>query len=144
MEIYDYKVNGIYNIDDMYKEVQKSVIIFDGECNLCNGVIGWLLQFAPPEKFSFVPFQSPIGQEFLKANGFPLTALETVILWDKSGYHTHSDGFLRIVAKIPKWQLIATLFALVPKIIRDSVYVIAAKNRVRWFGKSQSCAISFQ
>ncbi len=122
----------------------ESVIIFDGECNLCNGVVGWLLRFAPSEIFRFVPFQSSEGQQLLKKYGFPTEELETVILLDEKGVHTHSDGFLKIVSKIPKWRLVAALLAFIPRIIRDTIYNMASKNRVKWFGKSRSCTISFR
>jgi len=123
--------------------IKKDIIIFDGECNLCNGVVGWLLKFAPKELFSFIPFQSPKGQELLKHYGFPLKSLDTVILIDKEGLKTHSDGFLRIVSKIPRWQRVAALLAFIPRMIRDYIYVTASKNRVKWFGTSKSCTISF-
>ncbi|SHJ46914.1 thiol-disulfide oxidoreductase DCC family protein [Aquimarina spongiae] len=122
----------------------KSVIIFDGECNLCNGVVGWLLKFAPEEIFQFIPFQSPQGQAYLKQYGYPLEQLETVILIDQNGAHTHSDGFLKIVSKIPRWKLAAALLAFVPRMIRDGIYKIASRNRVRWFGQSSSCTITFR
>ena len=122
---------------------QPNIIIFDGECNLCNGVVGWLLKFAPSDLFQFIPFQSAQGQELLRQHGFRTDNLETVILVDQAGIHTHSDGFLKIVAQIPKWSLVAALLAFIPRIIRDTIYRIASRNRVRWFGKSKSCTVSF-
>ncbi len=122
----------------------KNTIIFDGECNLCNGVVGWLLKFAPERIFQFVPFQSPQGQEFLKQYNYPLERLETVILIDENGPHTHSDGFLKIVSKIPRWRLVAALLAFVPRMIRDAIYNLASRNRVKWFGQSKSCTINFR
>lgn len=124
--------------------MEKSVIVFDGECNLCNGVVGWLLRTAHADFFDFVPFQSFYGQKILSDNGFNTSTLETVVLLDEHGVHTLSDGFLRIVAKIPEWQSLAFVLRLVPRFLRDGVYKIAAKNRVRWFGKSQFCTINFQ
>ncbi|MEL6810340.1 MAG: DUF393 domain-containing protein [Bacteroidota bacterium] len=123
--------------------MKKDIIIFDGECNLCNGVVGWLLKFAPEDLFSFIPFQSPQGQELLRTHGFPTTQLDTVILIDPNGVHTHSDGFLKVVSKIPKWQRVAALLAFIPRMIRDGIYRLASKNRVKWFGNSQSCTVSF-
>ncbi len=122
--------------------MEKNIIIFDGECNLCNGVVGWLLKFAPAHLFEFVPFQSPKGQRLLIKYGFSSKELTTVILFDENGPHTHSDGFLRIVSKIPKFRLVAALLAYIPKIIRDTIYNLASRNRVRWFGKSKACSIS--
>ena len=109
----------------------KDIIIFDGECNLCNGVVGWLMKFAPKDLFEFVPFQSPRGQKLLIEHGFPTEQLETVILLDDQGVHTHSDGFLRVVSKIPKWKKVAALLAFIPRMIRDFIYRTASKHRVR-------------
>ena len=121
--------------------MERNSVVFDGECNLCNGVIAWLLQFAPEGVFAFVPFQSPKGQHLLIAHGFPTKELSTVILFDENGAHTRSDGFLKIVAKIPRYRLVATLLAFVPRILRDSLYDLAAKKRVQWFGRSNSCTV---
>lgn len=123
--------------------MDKSIIIFDGECNLCNGVVGWLLGLVPPESFDFVAFQSPKGQSLLGAFGFPKKELTTVILIDTFGAYTHSDGFLKIISQIPKWKLLAALLAFVPRILRDSIYNLASKNRVNWFGRSKTCTVSF-
>lgn len=124
--------------------MKRDIIIFDGECNLCNGVVGWLLKFAPKDLFLFVPFQSPKGQEYLMEHGFPTTSLDTVILIDAAGVHTHSDGFLRVVSKIPKWQKVAALLAFIPRMIRDFIYKTASKHRLSWFGASNSCTISLK
>ncbi|MBW1294125.1 thiol-disulfide oxidoreductase DCC family protein [Aquimarina litoralis] len=128
----------------METSFDKSIIIFDGECNLCNGVVGWLMKFAPKDLFHFTPFQSPQGQELLKKHGYPTKRLDTVILIDENGAHTHSDGFLRIVSKIPRWKLVAALLAFVPRMIRDGIYKLASRNRVKWFGQSTSCTINFR
>ena len=93
--------------------------------------------------FSFVPFQSPQGQQLLKTHGFPTQQLDTVILIDQDGLKTHSDGFLKIVSKIPKWQRVTALLAFIPRLIRDYIYKTASKNRLKWFGSSNTCTIDF-
>lgn len=121
--------------------MKKDLIIFDGECNLCNGVVGWLLKFAPKDAFQFVAFQSHYGQELLLQYGFPTEQLDTVILVDAHGVNTHSDGFLKIISKIPKWKKASVLLGSTPRTFRDFVYKTASRNRVKWFGKSNSCTI---
>ncbi|MCD2260820.1 thiol-disulfide oxidoreductase DCC family protein [Psychroserpens luteolus] len=128
----------------MKREFTKDIIIFDGECNLCNGVVGWLLKFAPKDLFQFVAFQSQYGQQLLVEHGFPTERLDTVILIDDHGVKTHSDGFLKIISKIPKWKRVAALLAFIPRMIRDFIYKTASKNRVKWFGQSSSCTIDFR
>jgi predicted DCC family thiol-disulfide oxidoreductase YuxK len=122
---------------------KKDIIIFDGECNLCNGVIGWLMKFAPTATFNFVPFQSPKGQQLLRHYNKATDRLDTVILINQTGIHTHSDGFLKIVAKIPKWKRVAALLGFIPRMFRDYVYKTASRNRLKWFGVSKSCTINF-
>ncbi|MEM9077876.1 MAG: DUF393 domain-containing protein [Bacteroidota bacterium] len=122
--------------------MEKNTIIFDGECNLCNGVVGWLLSNTHTDIFDFVPFQSAYGQEILRNHGFETETLETVVLLDEKGVHTLSDGFLRIIAKIPAWRSSAIILSLAPRFLRDTIYKLAAKNRVRLFGKSQFCTVS--
>lgn len=121
----------------------KDIIIFDGECNLCNGVVGWLMKFAPPAIFEFVPFQSPKGQQLLRHFNRRTDRLDTVILIDDYGAHTHSDGFLKIIAEIPKWKRVAALLAFIPRMFRDFIYKTASRNRLKWFGSSSSCTINF-
>jgi len=128
----------------MKNQIEKDIIIFDGECNLCNGVVGWLLKFAPEHLFQFVAFQSSYGKELLIKNGFSTQQLDTVILIDEYGVKTHSDGFLKIVSKIPKWQRVAALLAFIPRLLRDYIYKTASKNRLKWFGRSKSCTIDFR
>lgn len=128
----------------MTNQTHKDIIIFDGECNLCNGVVGWLLKFSPQDLFQFVAFQSSYGQQLLIENGFPTERLDTVILIDENGVKTHSDGFLKIISKIPKWQRVAALLGFIPRLIRDYIYKTASKNRLNWFGKSKSCTIDFK
>lgn len=128
----------------MKSPATKSLIIFDGECNLCNGVVGWLLKFAPADLFEFIAYQSPRGQHILRDNNRPTDTLDTVILIEDGALHTHSDGFLKIIAQIPKWQRVAALLAFIPRMLRDFVYRTASRNRVRWFGSSSSCTINFK
>ena len=127
----------------MISEIQKDIIIFDGECNLCNGVVGWLMNFAPKDLFQFVAFQSSYGQSLLLDYGFDTDRLDTVILIDDKGVNTHSDGFIRIISKMPKWKLVASLLAFIPRMIRDYIYKTASRNRIKWFGQSKSCTIDF-
>ena len=124
--------------------MEKDIVIFDGECNLCNGVVGWLLKFAPKNAFQFVAFQSQYGQQLLTDYGFSPETLETVILIDHYGVKTHSDGFLKIVSKIPKWKNVAALLGFIPRMVRDSIYKAASKNRLKWFGSSKSCTIDIR
>ena len=77
----------------MENRFNRDAIVFDGECNLCNGIVGWLLNNGAADEFEMIAFQSPNGQQILHDYGFPTDRLETVVLMTASGIKTHSDGF---------------------------------------------------
>ncbi|NER14951.1 DUF393 domain-containing protein [Leptobacterium flavescens] len=114
----------------------QNIIIYDGICNLCNGVVGWVFKNTSRDQFEFVPFQSRKGQELLALNNFPTHRLDTVILFEGDSMYTHSDGFLRIMSKMRKWKTLAGILSLVPRSFRDGIYTIASRNRIKWFGSS--------
>lgn len=122
--------------------MEKEIIIFDGECTLCNNIVNQLWQRNLHTVFQYVPFQSQQGQIVLHEMGFETHELNTVILIDQNGSHIHSDAFLRIMAKVPSLRKFSRLLTYVPKNIRDGIYKLTARNRVKWFGKSKHCAIS--
>ena len=65
----------------------------------------------------------------------------TVVLEDEHGVHERSDAALRIVSRLGGFHRFAALLLWVPKGIRDGVYRWIARNRYRWFGKRESCAL---
>ena len=107
--------------------MRKDIVIFDGECNISNGVIRWLLEFAPEDLFQYMAFQSSYGLKLLKKFGFPTERLETIILKDNNGLKTNSDDFIKIMSKITKWKHTAALLEFIPTLIRDYIYIIASK-----------------
>ena len=133
---HDYPPNQIQKARPMAAK-----IIFDGECNLCNGIVGRLFTQLAGEQTSFIPFQSPEGQHLLAEHGFDLDRLDTVILIDDQGLHLHSTGLLRMLSLSDQWRPLASILLTVPRPLRDSFYKLAAKNRTRLFGSSNQCSI---
>ena len=119
-----------------------NIIVYDGSCNLCDGVVSWVLKNTPKDEFQYIPFQSKTGQYLLEKNHFPTDRLDTVILFTNQKVYTKSTGFIKILSKIKGWKNIAYVLNAVPMILRDSVYDFAAKNRLKWFGKHNGvCAL---
>lgn len=122
-------------------DMARSLIIFDGQCNLCNGVVGWMLRRDGSERFKFVPFRSADGQAMLKERGFPLDRLDSVIVIDQAIVYTKSDGFLKMMEELQGWNLLARSVKVIPRSLRDAVYVFASRNRIRLFGQASACVI---
>lgn len=63
------------------------------------------------------------------------------MLWDEEGVHYRSDAALRSVARLGGVWRAAGALLWVPKGLRDGVYRWVARNRIRWFGRVESCAL---
>ena len=116
-----------------------AVVLFDGVCNLCNGWVRFVLQRDTTRRFRFASLQSAFAHDMLGERGFPRGYLGAMFLLEDGVLHTKSDAFLRIARHLGgAWPLI-TVFGVVPRTLRDAVYDWVARNRYRWFGKSESC-----
>lgn len=56
-------------------KVTDSVILFDGQCNLCNNAVNYVLDHDITEKFRFAALQSEVGHALLRKVTLSLLAL---------------------------------------------------------------------
>ncbi len=122
-----------------------AVVLFDGVCNLCNGLVQFIIRRDPAGRFRFAAWQSEAGQALLAARGLPpLTAghdPDSVILVSGGQIYSHSAAVLRIAAELGwPWRL-AAVGSLLPRAWRDALYRYVARHRYRWFGRQESCLL---
>jgi predicted DCC family thiol-disulfide oxidoreductase YuxK len=114
-------------------------ILFDGVCNLCNGSIQFILKRDPEARFRFASLQSESGRRLVAENGLDPDVLNSVILIEDGKVYRESAAALRIARHMSgAWKLLR-VFVLIPRPIRDAAYRLIARNRYRWFGKSETC-----
>ena len=119
----------------------KSVILFDGVCNLCNRSVQFVIKHDPEGKFMFTSLQSESGQKLLKEYKLPANEFNSFILLENGRAYTRSTGALKVARRLKSgWKLLYG-FIIVPRFIRDPVYNWIARNRYRWFGKTETCMI---
>ena len=121
-------------------QTQQIVILFDGICNLCNGTVDFLIKRDRNKQFRFVALQSVTGKILIQKFNIP-PATESVIAIKQNLIYFESDAAIEIARLLPfPWKL-AILIKIIPKKLRDYIYRIIAKNRYKWFGKTESCRI---
>jgi predicted DCC family thiol-disulfide oxidoreductase YuxK len=120
---------------------ENPVILFDGVCNYCNGVVNFIIRQDTKKVFHFATLQSGFGQKLLKENNLPTDLFESFILLDKGKLYSKSTAALRLNNKLPWYWKWTQLFWIFPKFFRDWVYSIIAKNRYKWFGKREKCMV---
>ncbi|MDD3772464.1 MAG: thiol-disulfide oxidoreductase DCC family protein [Weeksellaceae bacterium] len=115
------------------------IILFDGVCNLCNSTVQRIIRNDDQNKFQFASLQSDFGQKFLQKNQLNSTEFKSLILIDENHCYFKSDAALRIGKELKGIYKISSFLLWIPKFIRDFGYDFIAKNRYKWFGKSESC-----
>ncbi|TAI48894.1 thiol-disulfide oxidoreductase DCC family protein [Flagellimonas allohymeniacidonis] len=123
-------------------EKDKKVILFDGVCNLCNGAIQFIIKRDKKDVFRYAALQSEIGKELIQERSIDTTKVDSIILIEPGvAYFTKSDAALRIAQDFGGlWKGLA-LFTWIPKVFRDAIYDLIARNRYKWFGRKDACMI---
>lgn len=118
---------------------KRRLIFFDGDCNLCQYAVQFILQRDKKGRFSYASLQSEIAYELLSAAGpLPLN-VSTFVLWEEGKIFYRSTAALRVARGLPPLWPLLYAFIIVPIFIRDGMYNWIAANRYRWWGKSASC-----
>ena len=124
----------------MSHEEAKSIILFDGVCNLCNSTVQFVLKRDKEKKFLFASLQSATGQKILQQFNLPVTNFNSFILYQDGQIYTRSTDALKMFSQLKGWKGMK-LFFIIPRFIRDAIYNLIANNRYRWFGKKEECRI---
>jgi predicted DCC family thiol-disulfide oxidoreductase YuxK len=116
-----------------------AVVLFDGVCNFCNGVVQFLIRRDKDARLRLASLQSEPGQALLKWQGRPLDEFDTMMFVEGGRAYFKSTAALRI-ARYFRWPWPALSLALViPQRLRDWCYDRLARNRYRWFGRQETC-----
>ncbi|WP_424963726.1 thiol-disulfide oxidoreductase DCC family protein [Ekhidna sp.] len=121
--------------------IKKSIILFDGVCNLCNASVQFVIKRDKKKQFLFASLQSDFAEENLPKKYISSNALQSIVLKDGDHIKTKSTAALTIARRLSGLWPMLYLFIIVPKFLRDWVYDIVARNRYKWFGKKDQCMI---
>jgi len=122
------------------------IVLIDGDCALCVGLVEWLAQRIPPEKLTpetivFVPGESDWGKELLSQA--EVVGFDSVVVVKNGQALQEGDAVLALAEVLPRrWRVVATIGGLVPRPWRNALYRLVAKNRISWFGRKEVCAIN--
>jgi predicted DCC family thiol-disulfide oxidoreductase YuxK len=122
-------------------EGEGPVLLFDGVCNLCNGVVQFIIRHDPEGTVSFAPLQSETGRRLLERTGRTDPDLDSVILVEGSDSYVKSTAALRVARYLEQPYALLWLLRFVPRVIRDAGYDIVADHRYDWFGRREECMV---
>jgi predicted DCC family thiol-disulfide oxidoreductase YuxK len=122
------------------------LILYDGECGLCAGVVQFVLPRDRDDRFRFAALQGAIGQAELARHGLPADRFDSVVVIVGHGgpaaeARVKGAAARHIAAALGgAWRLLAVL-RVVPRPILDALYDGVARYRIAWFGRVDHCLV---
>lgn len=116
------------------------MILFDGVCNLCNAWVQFVIERDPGARFAFAPLGGDAANALLGSRQW-VSSSDSVILVEKDAIYEQSTAALRIARRLSGAWPLAAVFLVIPRILRDAVYRLIARNRYRWFGRRDVCMV---
>lgn len=116
------------------------VIIFDGLCVLCSAGVRWMTARDPRGASRFAAIQSPLPRALYGHYGLDADRFDTFMVLSEGRAHVKWRGLLAAARTMPApWWQLGEAGRIVPAFIGDIAYDWVQRNRLRWFGKRDSC-----
>ena len=118
----------------------RSLFVFDHHCVLCGTGVGFIMKHDRKRAIAFTSAQEGVGEALCRHYG---------IDWDESFLFIHEglpyvkfDGYFAVARAMGGLWHIPTIFRIVPDFILNPLYDFVARNRYRWFGRTdEACAV---
>lgn len=119
----------------------KKIIFFDGYCHLCDGFIQFIMKVQNKNKDSifFSPLQGVTAGYLLSPEH--TKNISSIVYYKNNTVFTESSAVIEILFDTTYIYFWIKISKLIPKLIRDTIYKKVAKNRYKWFGKSDVCRL---
>lgn len=117
------------------------ICVMDAQCALCAWGARWISRHDKQYRFRIVPLQSGKGR--LLMNHYRLDADDPaswLLLQAGIGYSA-SDAVIRTAGELGGVWRALVIFQLCPQRLLDGLYYFVARNRIRWFGRTDLCAL---
>jgi predicted DCC family thiol-disulfide oxidoreductase YuxK len=115
---------------------QHPIILFDGECILCNHAIQFIINKDKTKIFKFMALQTAQKIAVVDVAQGP----DSIILWKKGNILYQSDAILETMSELGNgYRFLGKIGKIFPRIIRNGVYSLIAKTRYRIWGKMDKC-----
>lgn len=152
------EVDKIGGVDVLRKLIGKTVVVFDGHCVMCDNTVMQLLSADTKNRMLFCPNQDTRSKYLIQALGrlgdnsatpvgwFDSHKQDSMIIVRPNGeLLIESDAAIAIGKAIGGWHymhlLAITVQILIPRVVRDAMYRVVARNRYAVFGQASECRV---
>jgi predicted DCC family thiol-disulfide oxidoreductase YuxK len=125
------------------------VLLYDGVCALCNGVVRFILRHDHRRDFRFAPLQSSLARELIAISTSTSAPEGVILVTDALTPHQHlyrrSDAIVRTLHILghpwDRWSHLSNFLIRIPRPLREFGYTVIARLRYRIFGRYATCPV---
>ncbi len=121
--------------------ISKPALYYDGECKLCNTWLRILRGIDKNGCFLYISIQSETGRKLLNELKTDTEIPDSVIFEKEGMLFYRSEAVIECLTHLGGIWKNVKIIRILPLQFRDMIYMFIAKNRYKWFGKSESCEI---
>jgi predicted DCC family thiol-disulfide oxidoreductase YuxK len=120
----------------------RPVLLYDGVCALCNGMVKFVLRHDRDGVFLFAALASDPACQLLGANASVQDSVAVVLhpFTPRQIVLRRSDAVIEAL-RLLGWSWSARLLAVVPRWLRETGYGVVARVRYRLFGRYEVCPL---
>ena len=111
--------------------MNKPIIFYDGDCGFCNKTVQFVLNHEKNSEIHFCALQSDHAKAFFKGLGIPEIDLSTFYFWDGKKLNNKSTAALKVLNYLRPPYTWGKIGWICPRFIRDGIYSMIAKRRMR-------------
>lgn len=120
------------------------VLLYDGGCGFCEASVALVLRHDRRRTLRFGALGGAYGTA-VRAQHAGLEGVDSVVWVEGSGaterVFVRSDAALRIARYLGGWWALLGVFVLVPRVVRDGIYGLVARNRHRLARRPAGCLV---
>ncbi len=115
------------------------IIVFDGKCVLCSRFAAFILKHDRRRRFRLLAAQTSLGEALYRHFDLRFGDFDTYVLLENGDVCVKSDAALRIISRLGLPWSVLVVGRVLPRMWRDALYDVVARNRVAWFGVRDTC-----
>jgi predicted DCC family thiol-disulfide oxidoreductase YuxK len=124
----------------------RALLLYNGVCALCNGVVKFLMKRDRLDRFRFAPLESELGREVLARFDIHIfpdgVVLITGALTPGERIYRRSDAVQESLQQLgAPWKQMGKATKLLPRFLREWGYGVIARYRYRLFGRYNACPV---
>ena len=122
------------------------IVLYDGLCGFCDGVVQWLLLHDVRGVLRFAPLQGETAAAVRARHPEWPEHLDSIVVVDGNGVEERVLWYSAALWSLLRalgggWAWLATLGGVVPRLVADLGYRLFARVRLRVAGRREACRV---